>query len=734
MKFAALALACGIAFGQSVDWQTQVRNRNYFPLTIANDATIGTTLNELAKVSSTGAIAIGTSDTAIPVFCVMSGAGMTGDAILASGGTASCKTDAGGATAGHFLVASTTTGATLHDAGATAPTSGWIVGQALANASANANVSFSISPGYDGASSGITQLTGDATAGPGTGSQVASVVKVNGNTPGGTCTNQFPRSIDSSGRPTCASIATLDLPASGASAGTYTNPTTTVDATGRITSISNGTASATSLVMTDYSWTPQAPGISLSAGTPTSVTLMPCPLGVPTTGQSVYIQGGTGTAETVTRTGGTCTSGLGTGTFAFTPANNHTGSWTLGPASSGLQEAANAAGNSGSVFVPGNTSGWPIYAAALIPSGTQVYGAGMRISLLLAEGATVGVIDLPGGAIGYLGNNIADIGIESTVQQTSGGFGIRVGSTGEHSFARITRVFLYLLYDGVLGVNASNGNFTDSVCYDFSDTCITSADAANPDNNGFKISGLNCFEQNNTAAANACIYATSTGGITVVNSTLYGSSIGSGNGQLNYDIRVNATQSTQVAIANSVLETANIHNIDITGVYNLIALTGDTIAQPSAAQNLWRGIEVNGNNTTSFCGSGIGICQGTITGVVIQGPGTTSTSSVCIELTGYVTNFDVGDNTCNQSQIGINVGANVTTSTIGHLAVANLYSQPLSGGSSTTIWNRTANTGFATLPTAANGSELFVTDANSGCTAGSSTGRTCFRENSAWTH
>lgn len=38
------------------------------------------------------------------------------------------------------------------------------------------------------------------------------VAKVNGNTPGGTCTAQFPRSIDSSGRPACASIATADLP------------------------------------------------------------------------------------------------------------------------------------------------------------------------------------------------------------------------------------------------------------------------------------------------------------------------------------------------------------------------------------------------------------------------------------------------------------------------------------------------------------------------------------------
>jgi hypothetical protein len=41
---------------------------------------------------------------------------------------------------------------------------------------------------------------------------------------------------------------------------------------------------------------------------------------------------------------------------------------------------------------------------------------------------------------------------------------------------------------------------------------------------------------------------------------------------------------------------------------------------------------------------------------------------------------------------------------------------------------------FAALPAAANGSVIFCTDCNATCTAGASTGRTCFRENGAWTH
>lgn len=48
------------------------------------------------------------------------------------------------------------------------------------------------------------ELSGDATT---SGSNAVTVVKVNGNTPGGTCTNQFARSLSSSAVPTCATVA-----------------------------------------------------------------------------------------------------------------------------------------------------------------------------------------------------------------------------------------------------------------------------------------------------------------------------------------------------------------------------------------------------------------------------------------------------------------------------------------------------------------------------------------------
>jgi hypothetical protein len=100
------------------------------------------------------------------------------------------------------------------------------------------------------------------------------------------------------------------------------------------------------LVSTDYIFTPQAPGGSLVAyGSNQPVTLSPCPIGVngTDTGHFVHISGGTGTAEDTLITGGTCTSGANSGTITITPSNNHSGAWTVGSSSSGIQEALIAA-------------------------------------------------------------------------------------------------------------------------------------------------------------------------------------------------------------------------------------------------------------------------------------------------------------------------------------------------------------------------------------------------------
>ena len=93
---------------------------------------------------------------------------------------------------------------------------------------------------------------------------------------------------------------------------------------------------------------------NLTGGIANTVTLPAGILGLNGTdgGHNIRISGGTGTAETVLVAGGTYTPTLG-GTLTFTPANNHTGAWTLSTATGGIAEAQQAigVGNWGQIFI-----------------------------------------------------------------------------------------------------------------------------------------------------------------------------------------------------------------------------------------------------------------------------------------------------------------------------------------------------------------------------------------------
>jgi hypothetical protein len=88
-----------------------------------------------------------------------------------------------------------------------------------------------------------------------------------------------------------------------------------------------------------------SPSGSLIGGTQATVTLSPCPVGIDTTGSSMYFVyiSGQGTPEPVMVTGGTCTGGAASGTIVFTPKNTHSATYVLSSASSGIQEAINDA-------------------------------------------------------------------------------------------------------------------------------------------------------------------------------------------------------------------------------------------------------------------------------------------------------------------------------------------------------------------------------------------------------
>jgi hypothetical protein len=103
---------------------------------IANATITGTTLNKLAQLTGAPSTALlAATDTTGVVGIVVGGAGTSGNAQIATGGVASCTFD-NGTTAGDYVQISVTSAGDCHDAGATTPTSGQILGLVLASAAA----------------------------------------------------------------------------------------------------------------------------------------------------------------------------------------------------------------------------------------------------------------------------------------------------------------------------------------------------------------------------------------------------------------------------------------------------------------------------------------------------------------------------------------------------------------------------------------------------------------------
>lgn len=113
----------------------------------ANDGVTGTTVNFLAKLTSTGAIKIGTTDTTVPIYPVVSGAGTAGNAKLAIGGQALCTMDANAsATEGFYVIASILTAGECH-AQSTPPAGVYVVGTMISNSTtAAATATVNVTP------------------------------------------------------------------------------------------------------------------------------------------------------------------------------------------------------------------------------------------------------------------------------------------------------------------------------------------------------------------------------------------------------------------------------------------------------------------------------------------------------------------------------------------------------------------------------------------------------------
>jgi hypothetical protein len=103
-----------------------------FWLSVPNAGTTGTTINDLVKLTGDPAMAVitATTDTQGAIGVVMGGAGTTGNALIATTGTARCAFD-NATTAGDYVQISGSVAGGCHDVGASYPAGGQVIGQAM---------------------------------------------------------------------------------------------------------------------------------------------------------------------------------------------------------------------------------------------------------------------------------------------------------------------------------------------------------------------------------------------------------------------------------------------------------------------------------------------------------------------------------------------------------------------------------------------------------------------------
>src|SRR5208282_5362057 len=133
-----IPLLCSLAFGQAA-------------VTYTNAGTTGTTLNSLGVINtSNNAVIATTSNTGVPAYIVVGGAGTTGLGVLAVAGQASCTMDStiASAAGGFYVIASTTTGGDCH-AQSAAPAAGtWVVGYLAASSTTSGSTALVTVNGY----------------------------------------------------------------------------------------------------------------------------------------------------------------------------------------------------------------------------------------------------------------------------------------------------------------------------------------------------------------------------------------------------------------------------------------------------------------------------------------------------------------------------------------------------------------------------------------------------------
>ena len=230
-------------------------------------------------------------------------------------------------------------------------------------------------------------------------------------------------------------------------------------------------------VTTSWNWV-ESPTDSLTTVGGNTIHLSPCPLGLDTSNNvnapySVYIAG-VGTAEAVPVTGGSCVPGNASGTITVTTAYSHGAGYTVGSATSGIQEAVNDSGSQHSsiVLLPasGGTPNYTIYAPIFLNTKKSTltgYGAMVQCftrAACLVNGnylGTTGLYNSISGLEFVPGLNIDGVQI-SSVSVSSGTYTVTTATN--HPF--VAGDYIIMFY--------SNGNMTQEGRFK-----VTSVPAAN---------------------------------------------------------------------------------------------------------------------------------------------------------------------------------------------------------------------------------------------------------------
>jgi hypothetical protein len=188
-------------------------------------------------------------------------------------------------------------------------------------------------------------------------------------------------------------VPTGELGAGVASSATCLNGNSTWGSCG------GGAPAGVTYATTALNWT-QTISSSLTSGSQATVTLTPCPVGIDTTsgaGYQVLLSGGGNSeAVSVVTAAGGCTSGAASGTIIFTPFYSYAAGYTIGSASSGIQETLNAACGVTALPAWGNNGGCNVTIPGVGPGHTlntyNVYGTvvvHMNQSMIEGYGASL---------------------------------------------------------------------------------------------------------------------------------------------------------------------------------------------------------------------------------------------------------------------------------------------------------------------------------------------------------